>query len=311
MNSPTSHHYVSQRLRLHYVDWGNPDAPPLILVHGGRDHARSWDRIAENLRDRWHVIAPDLRGHGDSQWLADGGYAMPGYLYDLAQLINQRELAPVTLIGHSLGGNIATRYTGLFPENVSRLLSIEGLGPSPKALAERAAKPMAERLRAWIQDQRGLANRVQRRYPTIEAAAARMHTAHPRLSAAQALHLTRYGVAQHEDGTWGWKFDPYLRVLPSVDLAVSEVEDLWTRVTCPTLLVYGRQSWASNPQEDGRARHFPNARVVMVDDAGHWVHHDQTDFFISTMLRFLDEGNSDAPAAAARTVSTSPENAPI
>src|SRR5258706_15243912 len=70
MPSPTSHTYISQRLRLHYLDWGNPDAPPLVLVHGGRDHARSWDWVVERLRDRWHIIAPDLRGHGDSPVVA-------------------------------------------------------------------------------------------------------------------------------------------------------------------------------------------------------------------------------------------------
>ena len=68
MPGPTSRIYFSQRLRLHYVDWGNPDAPPLLLVHGGRDHCRNWDWVAQALRHDWHVIAPDLRGHGDSQW---------------------------------------------------------------------------------------------------------------------------------------------------------------------------------------------------------------------------------------------------
>ena len=63
---PTSHTYFSQRLRLHYTDWGNPDAPPMILIHGGRDHCRNWDWVAQELRDDWHIIAPDLRGHGDS-----------------------------------------------------------------------------------------------------------------------------------------------------------------------------------------------------------------------------------------------------
>ena len=89
MPGPTSHTYFSQRLRLHYVDWGNADKPPLLLIHGGRDHCRNWDWTAEALRGRWHIIAPDLRGHGDSQWSPDGTYTMPGYIYDLAQLIHQ------------------------------------------------------------------------------------------------------------------------------------------------------------------------------------------------------------------------------
>ncbi len=126
---PTSRIYFSQRLRLHYVDWGNAGAPPLVLVHGGRDHCRNWDWVAAELRRDWHIIAPDLRGHGDSEWSKDGTYMMAGYIYDLAQLIHQQKLAPVTLIAHSLGGNIALRYTGLYPENVARLIAIEGLGP--------------------------------------------------------------------------------------------------------------------------------------------------------------------------------------
>jgi pimeloyl-ACP methyl ester carboxylesterase len=287
MTSPTSHTYISQRLRLHYCDWGNADAPPLVLVHGGRDHARNWDWVAQRLREPWHIITPDLRGHGDSQWSQDGSYNMPGYIYDLAQLVHQRGLAPVNLIGHSLGGNIATRYAAIYPDKVRRLVSIEGLGPSPKVIAERAAKPMAERLRAWVESQRGLAGRQPRRYPSIADAEARMREANKHLSPEQAHHLTRYGVTQNEDGTFGWKFDPYLHVFPPVDLPVEEVEKLWTQVTCPTLLVYGKESWASNPQEDGRARHFRDARVVLVEKAGHWVHHDQTDVFVDTVQAFL------------------------
>jgi pimeloyl-ACP methyl ester carboxylesterase len=287
MQSPTSHTYISQRLRLHYLDWGNAEAPPLVLVHGGRDHSRNWDWVAERLRAEWHVIAPDLRGHGDSQWSLDGGYAMAGYIYDLAQLIHQRALAPVSLVGHSLGGNIATRYAGIYPDNVRRLISIEGLGLSPKAMAERLAKPFAERFRAWIEAERALAGRAPRRYASIEAAVARMQEANKHLSVDQARHLTRYGVNQNEDGTYSWKFDPYLHVFPPIDLPVAEVEALWARVACPTLLVYGKESWASNPAEDGRARHFKNARVVLVEKAGHWVHHDQTDFFVETVGGFL------------------------
>jgi pimeloyl-ACP methyl ester carboxylesterase len=289
MAPPTSHTFISQRLRLNYFDWGNPDAPPLVLVHGGRDHARNWDWVAKRLRDRWHIIAPDLRGHGDSQWSNDGAYAMPGYIYDLAQLVHQLRLAPVTLMGHSLGGNIATRYTGIFPENVKRLVSIEGLGLSPKAMAERLARPFAERMQLWVSAQRGLAHRLPRRYESIEDAIARMQEANKHLSPEQASHLARHGVNQNEDGTYSWKFDPYLHVFPPVDVPAEEVERLWANVACPALLVYGKQSWASNPLEDGRARHFRNARVVMVDDAGHWVHHDQTEFFLKMVQAFLEE----------------------
>ena len=284
---PTSRIYFSQRLRLHYVDWGNPEAPPLLLVHGGRDHCRNWDWVAAELRRDWHVIAPDLRGHGDSEWSKDGTYMMAGYVYDLAQLIHQQKLAPVTILAHSLGGNIALRYAGLYPENVAKLLAIEGLGPSPKMLAERMAKSFPDRMRAWIEELRGLSGRLPRRYPTIEHAWKRMQDENKHLSPEQARHLTQYGVNQNEDGTYSWKFDNYVRSWPPYDMPMADVEGLWARITCPTLLVYGKESWASNPAEDGRAKHFRNAEIVSVDGAGHWVHHDKLAEFLGLTQRFL------------------------
>lgn len=287
---PTSRIYFSQRLRLHYVDWGNTAASPLVLLHGGRDHCRSWDRVAERLRDDWHVIAPDLRGHGDSEWSADGFYAMPGYVYDLAQLVHQQRLAPVSIVAHSLGGNIALRYAGLYPQNVKKLVAIEGLGPSPKLIAERSRQPMADRIRSWIDVQRELAGRLPRRYASIEEALARMREANSYLSPEQARHLTQHGVNQNEDGTYSWKFDNYVRAWPPYDMPDGEVEKLWSRIICPTLLIYGRESWATNPLEDGRASHFNNARVLMFDKAGHWVHHDQLEGFLAAVRTFLIDG---------------------
>jgi pimeloyl-ACP methyl ester carboxylesterase len=284
---PTSRIYFSQRLRLHYVDWGNSGAPPLVLVHGGRDHCRNWDWVAEDLRRDWHIIAPDLRGHGDSQWSQDGTYMMAGYVYDLAQLIHQQKLAPVTLVAHSLGGNIALRYAGLYPESVARLVAIEGLGPSPKMLAERFAQGFADRMRAWIEEQRGLSGRLPRRYASIEDAWKRMQEENKHLSPEQARHLTQHGVNQNEDGTYSWKFDNYVRSWPPYDMPLSDVEGLWARISCPTLLVYGRESWASNPALDGRAKHFRHAEVVTMEGAGHWVHHDKLAEFLALTRRFL------------------------
>ena len=286
---PTSRVYFSQRLRLHYVDWGNPGAPPMLLVHGGQDHCRNWDWVASRLRREWHIIAPDLRGHGDSQWSTDGYYNMPGYIYDLAQLVHQQQLAPVTIVAHSLGGNIALRYAGIFPDNVSKLLAIEGLGPSPKLLAEAGVKPIAARMARWVELQRELAGRLPRRYASIEEAFKRMQEANRHLSPEQARHLTQHGVNQNEDGTYSWKFDNYVRVWPPYDLTQAELEELWAGIACPTLLVYGKESWASNPAEDGRAAHFSNAQVALFERAGHWVHHDQLDAFLDTLGKFLAE----------------------
>src|SRR2546422_9973746 len=118
---PTSHYYYSQRLKLHYVDWGNPDKPLLILIHGGRDHCRNWDWVAQALRDDYHIIAPDLRGHGDSEWAQGSEYAMIEYVVDIAQLLSQLDASPVTLIGHSLGGAITLQYAGVYPDKVSKV----------------------------------------------------------------------------------------------------------------------------------------------------------------------------------------------
>ena len=284
---PTSHSFFSQRLRLSYVDWGNPTKPLLLLIHGGQDHCRSWDWIAQNLRSDWHIVAPDLRGHGDSAWSPDGSYGSASFVYDLSQLIRQLGERPVTIVAHSLGGNIALRYAGLYPETVRRLVAIEGLGPSPKMQEETNAIPFAQRWRQWIDDKRAAAGRLPKRYRSIAEALDRMQAANQFLTFEQAGHLTLYGVNRNEDGTWSWKFDNYLHVWPVVDITETDEHQLWAAIRCPTLLCYGADSWASNPLEDGRAKHFQNARVVEFQEAGHWLHHDQFDRFIRELENFL------------------------
>ena len=174
LSGPTSNIFISQRLRLHYADWGNAGAPVLILQPGGRDHCRSWDWVAQQLRHDWHVIAPDLRGHGDSAWSPEGNYTPDAFVYDFAQLVHTLGQDQVTIVAHSLGGNIATRFTGLYPEKVRKFANIEGLGPTTRLLAERDATPLPNRLREWIEKKRGAAGRMPRRYPSLEAAFARM-----------------------------------------------------------------------------------------------------------------------------------------
>ena len=284
---PTSNFYWSLRLRLHYLDWGNHDAPPLILQHGGMDHGRSWDPVALALKDDWHVIVPELRGHGDSDWTNDGDYTMAAYVYDFAQLIHQQKLAPVTIVAHSLGGNIAMRYAGTYPDNVRKLVAIEGLGASPNILAERAQKTPAQRYGEWIDRKRDLSSRQPRRYPSLAEAAARMQEKNQFLTSEMADHLTRHGINQNEDGTYSWKFDNYLRAWPPSDIPQSDIEYLWGQITCPTLLVYGEDSWASNPEQDGRLAKFNTASLEMYDRAGHWVHHDRFDDFVKSLKTFL------------------------
>jgi pimeloyl-ACP methyl ester carboxylesterase len=280
---PTSYSFVSQRLRLNYLDWGNADAPTLILVHGGRDHARSWDRIARALRDEWHIIAPDLRGHGDSVWSPDGAYAMPYYILDLAELVHQQRSQPVSIIAHSLGGAISLRYSGLFSERVRKLVAVEGLGLSDKRLASGSV----DRWRNWIDKRRALGSRRHHRFPSIEDALTRMLSENQHLSAEQAHHLTIHGVNRNEDGSYSWKFDNYLRALLPLDISNDELHALWGRIECPTLLAYGNDSWTSNPATDGRVKYFKSAQVVTYDNAGHWLHRDQFDSFLKDVRAFL------------------------
>lgn len=285
--NPESNHYISQRLRLHYVDWGNPGAPPLLLLHGGRDHCRNWDWTARALAGRFHILASDWRGHGDSDWSADGEYKLQGYVFDLAQLIQQQGLGPVTIVGHSMGGHVALRYAGLYPDLVRRLVVIEGLGLSPRLLAERDARDCGERIREWIGQKRASAGRTPRRYATPADAILRMQEENRHLSAAQARHLTLHGLRRHEDGGYGWKFDPYLNLWADADLPQAVLETLWSRITAPTLLLYGTESGASNPETDGRLGHFRNARVELYEGAGHWLHHERQQRFLADLDSFL------------------------
>jgi len=287
MHGPTSHVYFSQRLRLHYVDWGNAGAPLLLLIHGGRDHCRNWDWVAEALRHDYHIIAPDLRGHGDSQWMLGGSYNQLDYVYDIAQLVRQIAHEPITIIGHSLGGAISLTYTGLYPERVRKLIAIEGLGPSPAMLEARLAQRPEERLRQWVDDLHRLSGRAPRRYGSLEEAYERMQAENPHLSESQARHLTIHGSNQNEDGTFSWKFDNYVRVFAPAGLDPRDQQALWGRIDCPTLLVRGMESWASDPEQDGRARFFRDARVANVPAAGHWVHHDQLEVFLELTRGFL------------------------
>ena len=284
---PTSHIYFSQRLRLHYVDWGNEDAPPMLLVHGGRDHCRNWDWVAQELKSDYHIIAPDLRGHGDSQWLVGGSYTTIDYVYDIAQLVRQTGLRDMVVIGHSMGGSVSLAYAGLYPDRVQQLISIEGMGSTARS---DDATPGHEHLISWVEDLRQLSGRIPKRYPTLEDAFQRMQQANPHLTEEQARHLTIHGSNQNEDGTYSWKFDNYMRAWSPIGLTARQTYALYRRISCPTLLVHGAESWASDPAEDGRLDYFQDARSVRVDNAGHWVHHDQLENFLTIAKRFLTEG---------------------
>ncbi|MGH7917029.1 MAG: alpha/beta fold hydrolase [Candidatus Binataceae bacterium] len=282
---PTSHFYYSQRLKLHYVDWGNYEKPTAILVHGGRDHCRNWDWVALDMRRHFHIIAPDLRGHGDSDWAIGGSYSVTDHVLDLGQLIdalNPRH--PVVLVGHSLGAAVVLQRAGVFPDAVKAMVAIEGLGP-PSAMIHET--PAHERMEHWVVDMRALAQRRPREYEALEQAMARMREANPHLSAEQARHLTIYGVRRNENGTFSWKYDNYTRATSPYMFNLRDATEIWNRIRCPTLLVRGDSSWAGDWERDGRLEAFRTAELITIKNAGHWVHHDQLDEFLQVVHRFL------------------------
>ena len=282
---PESRYYSTQRLTLHYVVWGNESNPPVLLVHGGRDHARNWDFVAQELVDEFCVYAVDLRGHGDSDWAIGSQYSMIEYVADIAAFFDHIERDPMLLVGHSLGGGISLQFTGVMPQRVTRVCAIEGLGPGI-----RPPRPASQRMRDWLKSVRNLEHRHARRYETIEAATQRMQEANPHLTPEMARHLTIHGTRKNEDGTLSWKFDNFERAHSPYEFNIGDAREIWNQIRCPVLLVRGDESHARDPEEDGTASAFHNYRSVLIREAGHWVHHDQLDAFMAELLPFLREG---------------------
>lgn len=285
---PESRHFTSQRLRLHYLVWGDEASPPLLLIHGTRDHARSWDRVAAALAARYCVYAPDLRGHGDSDWAMGGNYSIIDYALDLHAMGEVIGRAPYTVVAHSLGGGIALHYAGTFPEKVERIVSIEGMAGLHWGRSTR--RPAHVRMREWVENMRGLEQRQPRVYPTLAEATRRMRKANPRLSRDLALHLTEHG-ARPADGGFAWKFDNYTHTGSPYEFNMEDARDLWNQIRAPILFIWGSDSWGEHGHELDLSP-FHDARAVGVDGAGHWVHHDRFEEFMRLVDAFLAEGKA-------------------
>ncbi len=287
MHRPQSGWYESNGLKLHYVEWVNPGAPCLLLVHGQKDHCRNWDWVARELSHHFHVIAVDLRGHGDSDWASGNSYSVVEHVYDLKQLVNHLKLEALTIIGHSLGAAISLKYTGVYPEKVQRLVAIEGVGPSPKRLKQEQSIGAVQWFRDWAKQVDRQTEKRGRSYQTQEQAVARMQQANSHLSTEHARHLAIHGSRRGDDGQYRWKFDPQLSIYHPFDMTAQDTRQLWRNINCPVMLVRGEDSWASDPAVDGRAKYFSNVRVLNVPGAAHWVHHDQFDLFMLAVKEFL------------------------
>jgi pimeloyl-ACP methyl ester carboxylesterase len=281
---PVSHYYFSHRLKLHFWDWGQNGKPALVLVHGGLDHARNWDWVARALREHFHVYAVDLRGHGNSAWAPGALYSIAEYTLDLSALADVIGNFPIYLIGHSLGGILTLLYSGIYPDRVRKVVSIEGLG---LPVSHRVHHPAPERTRTWMEGVRQAEHREPRTYPNLTAAVSRMKEANPHLSDEVARHLTVHGTNWNPDGSLVWKFDNYVRILPPYGHNIDDFRAIFSQIACPVLLFWGTESRMPDPETDSRAAAIENRLVVKVPGAGHWVHHDRLDLFLEETMRFL------------------------
>ncbi len=294
---PTQHFFQSQRLRLSYWSWGavadpgDESQPPLVLVHGGRDHARSWDGVAEAFRADYHVAGYDLRGHGDSQWATGSHYSVSDHLLDLIAFVDVLG-GRASVIGHSFGGLLVTLAAGLFPERFERVVAIEGSG----ARIHRRRDATPDALREWVERTRGYERRMPRVYASVEAAAERMRQVNPRLLRELSLHLARHatrsagdpGDAGHPSGSgYVWKFDNWVDARPPVELRPEEAEAIWAEVRVPVLLLIGAESHQRGHQDPEDAAFFADGRALEIERAGHWPHHDRPALVVDLVRRFL------------------------
>lgn len=278
-------------LPLHVRVWGDRAKPPVLLQHGGKDHGRSWDWTVARLADRYCLIVPDLRGHGESGHATGGHYAEEAYLSDFAAVdawVAERWDGPIALVGHSLGGGICLRYASAFPDRVASCVAMEGLGRSQKSYDEFVQTPLADRYAKSASKRLSLARSAPRHFADREDAVARMAGLHPQLRDDQSRHLALHALREDERG-WRWKHDQMLAWTEPRATPPTEYLEAFAAITCPVLLMYGADSWASSPAQDGRMEAFQNARLVTYDGAGHWLHHDRFDAFIADVAAFLDE----------------------
>ena len=284
------HKYIdSQGLPIHYLEWGEPVGEPLVLVHGYLDLAHSWRAFVDALQTEtkkplW-ILAPDCRGHGDSGWIGAGGYYyFPDYILDLDRLTRTLDVPRFKLIGHSMGGTISLLYTGTFPERVSRLVLIEGIGPPGMDFSD--APP---RMKKWITEMRERGRSHFREYTSVAAGASQLQQTNSTLNDASALDLARAAMKQNNRGKWVWKFDPLHRTAAPQPFYTRQALEFLRRIECPVLIVDGKES-RQTQRTDKQERYdaIPNHRHGTIDHAGHMVHQDNPRQLAKIVAPFLE-----------------------
>ncbi|MBA3599508.1 MAG: alpha/beta hydrolase [Methylibium sp.] len=286
-------------LRQHMLTWGDPglvtrQRPALVLAHGWMDVAASFHFLVDALQHERHVIALDWRGFGLSGTLPGSDtYWFPDYLGDLDALLDTvLPDQPVDLLGHSMGANVAMLYAGVRPERIRRLVNLEGFG-----LPDGPATLAPKRYAAWLDELRQ--PQRLRDYAGVDEVAERLRRNNPRLTAERAAWLAPHWSRRDEaTGRWVIQGDPAHKRANPVLYRAEEALACWARITAPVLWVEGRQTdvakyWGDRyPRNEfeTRLKVVPKVERVILEDAGHMLHHDQPEQLAAHIERFLEAG---------------------
>jgi pimeloyl-ACP methyl ester carboxylesterase len=275
-------------LRLHCRCWGDPRGPALFMLHGWMDVSASFQFLVDAMRGDRRVIAPDWRGFGESDRSKDGVYWFPDYFADLEALLRHFSPdGPATLIGHSMGGNVAAMYAGIRPARVSRLVNLEGFG---LAAADPAQAP--KRYARWLDELAGDAPSF-RDYDSFDALAQRLREANPRLTPERAAFLARHWGRPKPDGRVELASDPAHKLVNPVLYRIEEAEACWRNVVAPVLWVAGAETKIPGALKldphslETRKACFRNLTERVIADAGHMLHHDQPERLAEVIEAFL------------------------
>jgi pimeloyl-ACP methyl ester carboxylesterase len=286
LRSSESLFFPVRGLRYHVRRWGRDGAPKIVLLHGWMDVSASFQFLVDALRGDWDVYAPDWRGYGLTEWGKADCYWFPDYLADLDFLLERIDAAPVNLVGHSLGGNVAALYAGARPARVRRLVNLEGFG-MPSTRPEDAPRRYAR----WLDELRerpGL-----RPYASFDELAERLKKGNPRLGNDKASFLARHWGREAQEGGVVLRGDPAHKIVNPVLYRYDEVRATWRQVSAPVLWVEAAESDTPGrmkldaAQLVERRSAFANLRYEVLKDAGHMLHHDQPEALARLLEEFL------------------------
>ncbi len=269
-------------LTYNVVEW-NADAPgdtTYVLVHGFSDLGAGWAEVAPLLGG--HAIAPDMRGHGDSDRIGAGGYYhFMDYVADLDDVIAQLARKRVVVVGHSMGGSISTYWAGTRPERLAALVLLEGLGPPDMSGVEGP-----HRTAAWI-DAWKKVKPAWKPMPSLDEAVTRLQRNDPLLTEPVARRLAEAGTNVIAGG-FAWKHDPLHLTMGPYAYRVETAKKYWGRITCPVLAVDGAQSTLNLTADERAARraHFATCTHLVLDGAGHALQRHQP-AALATAIRAL------------------------